>query len=201
MDTSDAAAIGTVQAVSRDWTCIHTEERPDCTCEVSSLPRSRRIRLPHKMNAILIVEDDPVMAKLAATIGDLFVDLEMRRAVNLHDALGMIGEGVHLVVLDLGLPDSDGIASLLAIRNHNPKVPVIVLSADGSHEIIMAAGRAGASGYIVKGQSATNQLINMVLCMVGQAQAKEEWRHNWEEYRQVALDKLGAIFATHRQEA
>jgi DNA-binding NarL/FixJ family response regulator len=55
-----------------------------------------------------------------------------------------------VVLLDMRMPQMDGLACLDQIRKHCPKVKVVVLSVFGDAEHIQAAFRHGASGYIVK---------------------------------------------------
>lgn len=57
---------------------------------------------------------------------------------------------IALVLLDLGLPDSQGMASLAALRAALPELTVVVLSADARRETIVAAIDAGAAGFVPK---------------------------------------------------
>ena len=57
---------------------------------------------------------------------------------------------IALVLLDLGLPDSQGMASLAALRAALPEPTVVVLSADARRETIVAAIDAGAAGFVPK---------------------------------------------------
>jgi DNA-binding NarL/FixJ family response regulator len=57
---------------------------------------------------------------------------------------------IALVLLDLGLPDSQGMASLTALRAALPELTVVVLSADARRETIVAAIDAGAAGFVPK---------------------------------------------------
>jgi DNA-binding NarL/FixJ family response regulator len=65
--------------------------------------------------------------------------------------LPMIGRlSPDLVLLDIRMPELDGLACLEAIRKRHPNVKVVVLSAYSDREHIEAALRCGASAYIVK---------------------------------------------------
>jgi DNA-binding NarL/FixJ family response regulator len=57
---------------------------------------------------------------------------------------------LQLALLDLGLPDSDGLASLQRWRAQAPQVTTVVLSADDRAETVLAAIEAGAAGFIPK---------------------------------------------------
>jgi DNA-binding NarL/FixJ family response regulator len=58
-----------------------------------------------------------------------------------------------LVLLDLGLPDNDGLDTLGRLRQLLPATPVVVLSASEDSNIIRQAIKLGASGYIPKASS------------------------------------------------
>lgn len=73
------------------------------------------------------------------------------RAVNGGEALEQIADPrVAVVVLDVRLPDMDGISVLAKIREKRPELPVIMLSASTDQEIVLEALRLGASDYLAK---------------------------------------------------
>jgi len=57
-----------------------------------------------------------------------------------------------VVLLDLSLPDSLGVATVRSMRSALPEVPVVVLTGHDDNELSLAALRAGAQDYLVKGQ-------------------------------------------------
>ena len=63
-----------------------------------------------------------------------------------------------VVVLDISLPDRNGIEVLKQIRKERPKLPVLMLSMHEEGLYAIRALKAGASGYITK-QSAPNELM------------------------------------------
>lgn len=58
----------------------------------------------------------------------------------------------HVVLLDLSLPDSEGLATVQAMRTALPGVPIVVLTGDDDNVLAAAALQAGAQDYLVKGQ-------------------------------------------------
>lgn len=54
-----------------------------------------------------------------------------------------------VVILDLNLPDSQGIDTLVVLRTHAPRVPIVVLTGEGPEEGPRAL-RSGAGAYLVK---------------------------------------------------
>jgi DNA-binding NarL/FixJ family response regulator len=63
-----------------------------------------------------------------------------------------------LVLLDLSMPDIDGLDLLKALRRERPKVPVLVLSMCDEDALAIRALKAGAAGYVMKSSPATELL-------------------------------------------
>jgi diguanylate cyclase (GGDEF)-like protein len=103
---------------------------------------------------ILIIEDNApdvalVGEYLRADSGDPFV-LEHR--ANLAAGMARLDEGdIDLVLLDLGLPDSQGLETLTRLREVQPTVSVVVLTGLADEEVGLAAVQLGAQDYLVKG--------------------------------------------------
>ncbi|GAA0323374.1 response regulator [Kineococcus aurantiacus] len=86
------------------------------------------------------------------------------RLLSLSDAVRVVGEGedgddalelvargdVDVLLLDLRMPRRDGIATLEALRDRGSTVPVLVLTTFDDDELVLAALRAGARGYLLK---------------------------------------------------
>jgi DNA-binding response OmpR family regulator len=102
------------------------------------------------MSNILIVEDNCHLAS-SLTQGLCEQGLEAR-AVHLGgDAIALLDAvTIDLVVLDLGLPDMDGLAVLQHVRRRANHVPILVLTARDAVEMRVAALGAGADDYMVK---------------------------------------------------
>ena len=100
------------------------------------------------MTTVLLVEDDPAISEpLARALGR--EGYEVRAHGTGRGALGDI-LGADLVVLDLGLPDMDGLDVAREIRSQGSSVPILVLTA-GTDEVDMVVGLdAGADDYVTK---------------------------------------------------
>lgn len=96
---------------------------------------------------VLVVEDDEgVAAALAELIGNTGADVV--RATRGADALHRV-KGCDLVLLDLGLPDMDGLDVLRTLRRAT-NIPVIIMTARDSDGAVVLGLRAGADDYLVK---------------------------------------------------
>ncbi|MGJ7605603.1 response regulator transcription factor [Variovorax sp. LT1R20] len=105
------------------------------------------------LSPALVVEDDPAMReRLAYVLSTLGCDEpQIAWADSVTAAKELLDErdfGVALV--DIGLPDGSGVELIGWMQAHCPKIPAVVVSAWRTEEIIFAALRAGAIGYLLK---------------------------------------------------
>ncbi len=104
---------------------------------------------------VLVVEDNPGDVRL---LRELFADapripIELIAVVSLAAAHAALGEGgFDAVLLDLHLPDSEGLATLQQLLRAHDGVPVLVLSGANDEDQALLAVNAGAQDYLVKGQ-------------------------------------------------
>src|SRR5947209_4322529 len=102
---------------------------------------------------ILIVDDDPIQRRLleamARRFGYAVETLDSGQAA-LHRMEALDQPAVSLVILDLVMPDLDGMAVLSRMRERAIPIPAIVQTAHGSIEAVIAAMRAGAIDFVVK---------------------------------------------------
>src|SRR5882757_1640872 len=102
---------------------------------------------------VLIVDDDPVQRRLLET-AIARLGLETLTAPGGGPALDLLfspkGEQISLMLLDLMMPDVDGIQVLTKLRAVNQTLGVIVLTAKGGIDSAVEAMRAGASDFLVK---------------------------------------------------
>ncbi|MFQ5858400.1 MAG: response regulator [Anaerolineae bacterium] len=104
---------------------------------------------------ILLVEDNPGDARLIremlAEARDAPFHLEW--ADRLVSGLELLTvDGTDAVLLDLSLPESQGLDTFLTVRSHAPEAPIIVLTGLGDEALALEAVRKGAQDYLVKGE-------------------------------------------------
>jgi DNA-binding NtrC family response regulator len=102
---------------------------------------------------ILIVDDDPVQRRLLSEAAKRFgFDVEQaeggQQAVDL--LTGRDGAGIDVVILDLVMPDLDGMGVLERMKQAHVAKPVIVQTAHGGIDTVVSAMRAGAFDFVVK---------------------------------------------------
>jgi two-component system, cell cycle sensor histidine kinase and response regulator CckA len=115
---------------------------------------------------VLVIEDDPVYAAFArATLGKADDPPEhVSFAKTLADGLSSLAGDplIDLILLDLGLPDSDGLDTLVSVRDHAPETAIIVLTGRDDHGLARRAVQQGAQDYIVKGSGSEKHLTRAV---------------------------------------
>jgi DNA-binding NarL/FixJ family response regulator len=102
---------------------------------------------------LLIVDDHPLtrdaLASLLAQHGFEVVG----QASDGTEAISLAAElAPDVVLLDLSMPGLDGLDALPRLREAAPRCEVVVLTADGTEENLLAAIRGGAAGYLLKSE-------------------------------------------------
>ena len=99
---------------------------------------------------VLVVDDEPAIRRFLRTSLAAH-GYDIVEAENAQDALGQLGRNrVDVLVLDLGLPDMDGLEVLRHVRESGSDVPVIVLSSRTNELEKVKALDLGADDYVTK---------------------------------------------------
>jgi two-component system KDP operon response regulator KdpE len=98
---------------------------------------------------ILVIDDEPPIRKLLR-MGLSSQGYEVLEAPNGKIALDLLEKKPALVILDLGLPDIDGLELLRRIRHRQENLPIVVLSSRGDEAGKVAALDLGADDYVTK---------------------------------------------------
>jgi signal transduction histidine kinase/DNA-binding NarL/FixJ family response regulator len=139
-------------------------------------------------NRILLVEDNPGDARL---LGEALKDIanyhfELQHVERLSQALERLrGEHFDVVLLDLSLPDGQGLDNLAQVRDAAPNVPILVLTGLDDEEMALRALRVGAQDYLVKGQADGSSVVRAI------RYARE--RKGTEEQIQRHLKRISAL--------
>lgn len=102
---------------------------------------------------ILLVEDSPVDVLLAKDALEDSQQFDVTVAERLGKALELLKKrAFDVLLLDLGLPDCQGLDTFIKLRQDNSSIPVIVMTAKNDNELALRAVREGAQDYLVKNQ-------------------------------------------------
>lgn len=128
-------------------------------------PQELKTKTPVKTAVVrvLVADDHPV------------VRTGLKEILTRHSDIAVLGEAESgaeacrlvtqkawdVIVLDLSLPDRDGLDVLKEIKRERPKLPVLMLSSHPEEEFAVRAFRAGAAGYVTK-RAAPEELVRAV---------------------------------------
>jgi two-component system sensor histidine kinase UhpB len=128
---------------------------------------------------LLLVEDNPVDARLIreylkeAPSGSF----QLQHAARLEEALECLRrETFDLVLLDFGLPDSQGMETLSRVQMAGAKPPIVALTGLDDQAFAVEVVRAGAQDYLVKGQFDSQLLARTIRYAIERKRAEEEVR-------------------------
>ena len=125
---------------------------------------------------VLLVEDDDGDALLVGELlGEVGAAVVVRRARSLAQAKGLVS-GAACVLLDLGLPDSQGLNGLRQLLQLEPEAAIVVLTGEANEHLGELAVRAGAQDYLVKGEVAGHMLNRVIRYAVERRRAEEAQR-------------------------
>jgi DNA-binding NtrC family response regulator len=142
---------------------------------------SEAVMIPHRPpeasasggGAVLIIDDEAAIRESLQTLLE-FEGYHVESAVSGEDGLSRVDErAFDLVLLDLALPDRNGIDVLTEIRAHHAQLPVIMITAYGTVEKAVSAMQAGASNFVQKPWD-NEKLLADVRAAVARHRAEEE---------------------------
>jgi DNA-binding NtrC family response regulator len=114
---------------------------------------------------ILHFEDNPGDAILIREILTEVksTDCMIRHVDRLSEGLKQLAEGsADIILLDLNLPDSEGLATFEAVKKVAGNVPIIIMSGLADTDLAVKAVQAGAQDYLLKGQVDANLLLRAI---------------------------------------
>ena len=124
---------------------------------------------------ILLIEDNPAYARL---IKDMLLDaknisFELECADRLSAGLDRLAQGgIDVVLLDLMLPDSEGLATFIRAQAAAPEVPIIVLTGLADEDLAASAVRSGAQDYLTKGHMEGDSLVRAIRYAIERTRAE-----------------------------
>jgi signal transduction histidine kinase len=148
---------------------------------------------------VLLVEDSPSDASL---FQELLQETEAGRYVvtvldRLDQALERLRhEPFDVLLLDLSLPDSDGIATFIEARAAAPQVPIVLSTGRDDAELATEAVRHGIQDYLVKGEANGRQIVRAISSAIERKRTERTLQRMAERLHQAQkLESLGAIAA------
>jgi len=134
---------------------------------------------------VLLVEDDEIDAEaVLRLLSKSIIHFVPLRVTRLNDALmAFQKQTFNIVLLDLGLPDSQGLDGVNKLRENAPQLPIVVLTGLDDQERALQAMRAGAQDYVVKGKFDQESLERSIRYAIERQQVQTELTQNLRELK------------------
>ena len=114
------------------------------------------------MDRIVVADDHPLFrAALRSAVEKAAPGAAIEECASLAEARAALARPVDLLLLDLKLSDSEGMAGLAAIRAEHPAAPVVVVSASEDATVVRHVQGLGAAGFIPK-SAALPQMVEAI---------------------------------------
>ncbi|HEX6070943.1 MAG TPA: response regulator [Longimicrobiaceae bacterium] len=171
-------------------TAIPSELALASTQDVDALPR----RQPQPR--VLLIEDNPGDARL---VGELLGEMDcchtgFTHVERLSEGLAHLASaGADLVLLDLSLPDSTGLDTLLQVLHEAPDTPIVVLSGMRDETIALQAVRSGAQDYLSKTELTGRLLAHSLRYAMERARLEGQLRETLRREHEARMLAEGAV--------
>ncbi|MGC3976387.1 MAG: PAS domain S-box protein [Nitrospira sp.] len=148
---------------------------------------------------VLLIEDNPGDIRL---VRELFAQTPIRQFTFSH--VGRLDEGIRslseslidVILLDLSLPDSQGIETLIRMHAAAHGIPIVLMTGLEDEELGLHLIQAGAQDYLIKGQTSAPLLARALRYAVGRKRLEEELREQ-TRFLQSVLNSMadGVVMA------
>ncbi len=144
--------------------------------------------------SILIVEDDLVdRTQLERLLHRSSLSAKTTSTEYLENAIGLLKNNhFDVVLLDLNLPDSNGLDTLTTISKKNPSSSIVVTTGEGGEEMGLRAVAIGAQDYLVKGEFDTAALTKSIHYSIERKKVEEALRQERNKAKKY-LDVAGVM--------
>ena len=156
-------------------------------------------QMSHRPTKILLVEHNPADAKrlleMLGEPGSQASDFKLVEVPQLAAAIKQVQESnFDLVLLDLSLPDSQGVATVDRVKDARPNLPIVVLTRQDDDNIATDALRRGAQDYLVKDQIDRRMLLRAIRYAIERKKSEAEINRQLE--RQRILNDINSAVAS-----
>ncbi len=151
---------------------------------------------------VLLIEDDPIQAKY---IQAMFSSVEAEKFImtwgsTLDAGMSIIASTqVDIVLLDLMLPDSNGLDTFISLYDAAPNIPIVVLSSLDDETPALLAVQRGAQDYLIKGKIDVHILIRSIQYSIERKNTELALRESERRYKEMVDTLPMPIFETDKK--
>ena len=137
---------------------------------------------------IFLIEDNPVDALwLKRELGALPDEFSISEVQSLAEAKETLStESFEVILLDLGLPDSNGLDTFLEIQPVASDIPVVVLTGMDDQQLAVEAVAKGAQDYLVKDRADSHAVVRSLNYAIERHRILKEHKEAVEKERRTA---------------
>jgi len=146
---------------------------------------------------LLLIEDNPGDVRLVqeSLSASKSTPIEWVFADHLEDAIKKFQQTpFDIVLLDLSLPDSQGLHTFLKFQDLVPKVPIVILTSTNDELMALEAVQKGAQDYLVKGQTPSDLLIRAIRYAIERHQLQQKLAE--AQHQLVDAERLRVLIET-----
>lgn len=149
---------------------------------------NEQLRTEKQTVRILLIEDNPGDVRLIQEMlkeGDYF-RFKLSCVDRLDEAMKLIdGEVFDVLLLDLGLPDSQKLDTIRRVNYKTPHLPIVVVTGLANEMLGIEAVRDGAQDYLIKGQIDSNLLNHSIRYSIERKKVENELKQKIDEIGRI----------------
>jgi PAS domain S-box-containing protein len=145
---------------------------------------------------VLMIDDSPGYARLIREMLSAAgaCPHSFDHSATLSDGIGTLRRNSYdIILLDIGLPDSNGLESISKIKRLAPRTPIVMLTGLDDENTAVSALKLGAQDYLIKGQTDSGLLARSIRYAIERKQVEEELRKHREELMELVEERTSEL--------